>query len=111
MLKGIDIQVLRRVEGAADEMGEPTITWQAETVSNVLVAPSENDRIEQSGRVLGTDDTLNVYFPKTYTDSLKNCKLGISGSTWDVLGDPNGFIPSQCPTSWNRRVVARKVEG
>lgn len=111
-MRGISVVVRRPSEGTeVDSMGEPIVSWLEETVTNVLVGPSESNRIEQNGRILGTDDTLNVYVPKTYIASLKNCKMLIYGAEWSVLGDPQAFPAALCPTSWNRRVVVRKVEG
>jgi hypothetical protein len=110
-MRGIDVIIKRRVEGEPDSMGEPIITWEEEVVSNVLVASSESGRIEQDGRELGTDDTVNVYFPKAYEGRLKDCRIVLWGDDWDILGDPQGYLSDISPTLWNRRASARKVEG
>jgi hypothetical protein len=110
-MRGVDVTVKRPVEGELDSMGEPSVMWESEIVSNVLVAPAESERIEQDGRARGTDDIANVYFPKSYTARLKGCKVTLRGEDWDVIGDPQGYMADISPTAWNRRVSVRKVEG
>ena len=110
MIRGEDVTVLRKSASGTDAMGEPDITWESETVPDVLWSQAESERLSDGTRPGGTDDTVTFHFPKAYTDDLSGCRISVQGRIYDVLGDPIGYIPAITPGKWNRTVTGRKVE-
>lgn len=110
-MRGVTVEVLRRSVVGEDEMGEPKVEWVSESVPNVLWHQTEADRLSDGTRPDGTDDSITLYFPKTYAETLCGRRVVISGRTYDVLGDPIGYMPDMTPGKHNRMVTARKVDG
>jgi hypothetical protein len=110
MIKGESVCVLRFVETGKDGMGEPVQEWQSETVEDVLFSPSStaDGSVERPN-----GDTLIVtfHFPKTYTQSLRGCRIEYAGNTYSVQGDPQAYMIDNCPTQWNRTVTAQVYYG
>lgn len=113
MIRGRAVTVWRKAETGEDEMGEPLVDWMPERVENVLWGPSEYAaRLSEDGaRPAMTDDEITVHIPKTYTACLAGCRIEVEGALWDVVGDPQGYMPELTPGPWNRSATARKVEG
>lgn len=103
--------VYRPVEGEPDPMGEPAVEWVPEEVDGVLWIQHLADRIEDADRPAGTEDEVKLHFPKTYTESLLGCRIGVCGRLYEVVGDPVGYMPGLTPGKWNRAVIARRVDG
>ena len=110
MIKGDSVNVLRFVNTGTDDMGEPVQEWQTETVEDVLFAPSSTEDVGAE-RPNGDAVVVTFHFPKTYTQSLRGCKIEYAGSTYAVQGDPHGYMIENCPTRWNRTVTAQVCYG
>lgn len=108
---GVEVTVLRKSEAGRDEMGEPIVSWVPEPVENVLWSKSSSDRLEDGDRPEGTEDTVTFHFPKIYALPLSGCRIVLGSRTYDVLGDPIGYMPELTPGKHNRPVVGRRVEG
>lgn len=113
MIRGAPVTLYRRVEAGEDEMGEPIVSWEPETIYDVLWSQGEGDStgLPDGFRPLGTDDTVTVHLPKTYTASVAGCEFEFCGKRYKVEGDPAGYMPELTPGRWNRRVTARRVGG
>lgn len=109
-MRGSDVTVLRKTESGEDEMGDPIVSWVPETVDNVLWSKSRSADLDDVSRPDGTEDTVTFHFPKTYTASLSGCKIVLGSRTYDVVGDPVGYMPEHTPGVWNRPVMGRRVE-
>lgn len=110
MIKGDSVQVLRFVDVGTDDMGEPVQEWQSETVEDVLFAPSSTENLDVE-RPNGDEVVVTFHFPKTYTSSLRGCRIVYAGETFAVQGDPKGYMIDNCPTRWNRPVTAQVCYG
>lgn len=110
-MRGVTVEVLRRSVVGEDEMGEPEIEWVSESVPNVLWHQAEAERLSDGTRPSGTDDSVTLYFPKSYAKSLCMSRVVIAGRMYDVVGDPIGYMPEMTPGKHNREVTARKVAG
>lgn len=110
IFKGMQVKVLRQVKGEPDEMGEPTVTWSCETVDNVLVHPGSTTDLEVS-RPEGVQIDMTFHFPKTYTASLRGCRIRFNAHEYRVVGDPQPYMEQNTPGSWNRTVGAEAVYG
>lgn len=111
MIFGERVALMERGSGSLDEFGNERAEYgSAQTVSNVLVAPSSSQDLGPE-RPDGDATIMTFHFPKTYIGSLKGCLIGWRGSWWEVIGDPRPYSKDSTPGVWNRPVQARLVEG
>ena len=112
MIQGERVTLFAQVKGAEDSYGVPSVEWRAQSVvENVLVAPSGTADLEPGMHADGDSVTLTLHFPKTYTGSLRSCRVAVRGVMYDVVGDPQPYIDQNVPGAWNRPVTVRLVEG
>lgn len=111
MIFGARISLRVRQSGKNDEFGNEQAEYgSAQTVSNVLVAPSSSQDLGAE-RPDGDATIMTFHFPKTYIGQLKGCLIGWSGAWWEVIGDPQPYSKDSTPGVWNRPVQARLVKG
>lgn len=111
MIFGERIVLRVRQSGSVDEFGNERAEYGgAQTLSNVLVAPSSSQDLGAE-RPDGDATVMTFHFPKTYVGSLKGCLIGWQGRWWEVIGDPQPYSKESTPGMWNRPVQARLVKG
>jgi hypothetical protein len=111
MIFGERIALRVRQSGALDEFGNERAEYgSAQTVSNVLVAPTSSQDLGAE-RPDGDATVMTFHFPKTYIGSLSGCLIGWGQKWWEVIGDPRPYSTGSTPGVWNRPVQARLVEG
>lgn len=97
--------------GSLDEFANERAEYRrAQTVSNVLVAPTSSQDLGAE-RPDGDATVMTFHFPKTYIGQLKGCLIGWGGAWWEVIGDPQPYSKESTPGVWNRPVQARLVKG
>lgn len=111
MIKGETVTVLSPGAEAQDPFGAPIRSYTAESVDNVVIHPSDPEDYTAGNRPDGAIVQWVLHFPKTYTASLRECKVVVRGETYDVEGDPMPYMDVNTPTPWNRRAYALRVEG
>lgn len=111
MIKGEQVTVYRPSATLTDAFGAPVKTWTAETVENVVRHPAEAKDYTESNRPEGTIIGWVLHFPKTYTASLRECRVEVEGELYDIEGDPQAYMLANTPTPWNRRAYAIRTEG
>lgn len=111
MIFGERIVLQARQSGSLDEFRNERAEYgSAQTLSNVLVAPSSSQDLGAE-RPDGNATVMTFHFPKTYVGSLKGCLIGWKGRWWEVIGNPQPYSKDSTPGVWNRPVQARLVEG
>ena len=109
---GETVVVERQVAGAPDAHGNATVTWAAESVADVLVAPGPRTDIADPGRPDGTVVAWTLHFPKTYTGALRGARVRIrGGAACDVIGDPQPYTVENTPTRWVLPVEVKRGDG
>ena len=111
MIKGETVAVLHPSADGSDPFGAPVRQYEPETVENVVIHPADPSDYTETNRPDGALVQWVLHFPKTYTASLRECKVVVRGETYDVEGDPMPYMEVNCPTPWNRRAYALRVEG
>lgn len=114
MIRGESVWVLAPLLGAEDAFGSPTKTWddsQAVEVENVLLAPASPEDVAGSIRPEGVKVRFRLHFPKTYTQSLRGCRVKVRGQWMQVVGDPQPYQDANTPGAWNRPVDVEEVKG
>ena len=99
---------------AYDENKDEIETW-TETELRVLFATPTTTQIDENMRLYGVRVGFIVHFPKTFTASVRGCKIfrPRDGRTYDVAGDPQPYPPENCPSHvpWNREVGVGWIDG
>lgn len=109
VILGETVTVLTPSQSAEDAYGQAVKKWTDEVVRNVLVCePTTADLAE---RPEGDSVSLTLHFPKTYTASLRGCRVTLRGRTYEVLGDPVALTEANTPGKWNRAAAVKFVEG
>lgn len=96
---------------AYDEHMEEVETWEREEVQNVLVAPGSTSDVEESARPDGTRAVFTLGFPKTFSKSLRGCRVEVRGTAYSVIGDPQPNSAANCPTAWWYTAEVEAVDG
>lgn len=111
MIRGTQVTVIFKTADSVDDMNMPVYSESRETVEDVLVGPSSTDDTPGGQRQAGDRTEIALYFPKTFTRSLRGCEVEAVGKTWRVLGNPQPYMDVNTPTRWNRKAIVALVEG
>lgn len=111
MIRGVQVTVSAPQDDGQDELGNRRLTWgRPMPVGNVLVSPASSQDLAAS-RPDGDATVMVFHFPKTYTGSLRGCRIQWNGADYEVMGNPQAYMDHATPTLWDRPVQARLVEG
>ena len=94
-----------------DEHMEEVTTWEEATVQNVVVTPGATSDVLDSTRPDGTRVAFTLGFPKTFTASLRGCRVLVRGIECAVIGDPQPYAAENVPGSWNMNVEVERIDG
>lgn len=94
-----------------DEHMEEVTTWDEATVQNVVVTPGATSDVLDSTRPDGTRVDYTLGFPKTFTESLRGCRVVVRGVECAVVGDPQPYTADNVPGGHNYTVEAVRVDG
>lgn len=111
MLRGETVQVKTFEESGVDAYNAATTVETVQTVENVLVAPQTGENLGED-RPNGVLSAYTLYFPKAYSGPpLANAEVLVRGDWHKVVGHPDTFDPSLCPTDWNMVVEVEVAHG
>ena len=110
LLSGETVAVLTQ-SVAYDEHMEAVESWKREEVGNVLVAPGATSDVLDSTRPDGTRVAFTLGFPKTFTASLRGCRVVVRGIECAVVGDPQPYTAGNVPGAWNYTAEVEAVDG
>ena len=94
-----------------DEHMEEVVTWDEATVANVVVTPGATSDVLDSTRPDGTRVAFTLGFPKSFTGSLRGCRVVVRGTEYAVVGDPQPLTPGNVPGPWNYTAEVEAVDG
>lgn len=94
-----------------DEHMEEVVTWGEATVQNVVVTPGATSDVLDSTRPDGTRVAFTLGFPKTFTASLRGCRVIVRGVECAVIGDPHPYTAENVPGAWNYTAEVARVDG
>lgn len=107
---GETVTVITHEQTGQDDYGAPVTEAVAASVANVLVQPgSSNDLGEE--RPEGVEVLYTLQFPKAYTGELEGADIVVRGETCRVIGHPDAYDATFCPTEWNRTVEVGGTHG
>lgn len=94
-----------------DEHMEQVEEWQEATVPNVVVAPGPTANVAGTARPDGTRVEFTLGFPKSFTASLRGCRVVVRGIEYAVIGDPQPLTSGNVPGPWDRTAEVEAVDG
>ena len=96
-----------------DENKDEVATWTEIELDNVLFGRPTTEQVDEAMRLYGVHAQYTLGIPKTFTDSLRGCKVyrPRDGRTYTIAGDPMPIPPEICQTPWNREAIAGWVDG
>lgn len=110
LIKSQTIQVITP-KATLDELGEPVAySEDVSTVENVVVRAGATSDLDTT-RPNGVKVAYTLCFPKTYTESLKDCKVKLFDEVYNVIGDPKAYMEENTPTEWNLTCEVEAVNG
>lgn len=93
-----------------DDLGEPTDGECATQEVDVLVCPGSASELDAT-RPNGVEVTYTLHFPKTWTESLRDCSVAVRGETYRVIGDPKPYTAANTPGEWYLPVEVTRTDG
>lgn len=109
-MRGERVTVLRPVRTLGEDR-EPSVSWERSDVDDVLVAPAATSGEPGTNRPLPTQTALTLGFPKTFSGSLRGCRVSVRGEEFEVVGDPRPNQAWNCPTRWWLTAEVRRALG
>lgn len=109
LIKGETVTVIAPNE-EYDRFGEPVDSDPVETDVLCVVCPGATTDFDAT-RPDGIDVAYTVHFPKTWTDSLRGCKVRVRGREYEVVGDPQAYTTANTPGLYNRPCEVKYADG
>ncbi len=110
-MKGEVVTVESRIRVGVDDLNSPVYEAHCSDVGNVLVVPGASSDVEGSIRPDGVKVSYTLHFPKTFSGSLRGCRVKVRGEWFSVIGDPKPYTIENCPTEWCMPVEVGVVNG
>lgn len=113
MIRGVSVTVYTPSEGELDRFGNSTISYESQTVDNVLVAPGATADLE-AARPEGATVSYTLHFPKTFSGSLEGALIALPDpweGTYRVVGSPGQYMDENTPTQWHMPVEVGLANG
>lgn len=110
LIRGVSVEVTRRVPTGTDRFGAETFETETEAVGNVLPDPDTTGDVGAE-RPDGVTVDMRFHFPKGYGRSLRGCVVSYDGRAYRVIGDPQPYVEADTPGPWNLTVDAEAVDG
>lgn len=110
LFKGIEIQLLDRVQTGSDPFGAPIWEEVEVAVENVLVAPVSSEDIINERELTGKTIVYELAIPKGDSRVWEGRRVKFFGRQWRVVGIPVEGIESLIPLDWNRKVRVEAFE-
>lgn len=101
--------VQQRTPSGVNEIGETIWVDERQDVAGVLVAPGNGVDVSDTIRPDGSRVTYTLYFPKTFTGTLRGAKVVVRGIELDVIGEPDRYVGA--PGKWDMVVQVGVVHG
>lgn len=110
LIKGIDITLYSKTATGTDAFGQKTYSTSAVTVSNVIVAPSTAEEINDTLEFYGKKAEYTLCIPKGDNHSWDNVDVEFFGKKYHTIGPAKEYIESNLPLSWNKQVRVERIE-
>lgn len=104
------VTVTRREQTGTDPFNAPVYDDVDEQVPGVLPQPGATDDLSAE-RPDGVTVDMTFHFPRGYSKSLRGCRISYGGVSYEVVGDPQPYLPEITPGPFSTTVEAVRVDG
>lgn len=110
-MRGITVTLYERTQTGTDALNHPIYSETAETIDNVLVAPSGSVEVLEQYNLEGRKSDYVMAIPKGDTHEwTAGKKVGFFGAYWRIIEMPEEGIDWLIPLSWNKKVRVERYE-
>jgi hypothetical protein len=110
-MRGITVTLYERTQTGVDALNHPIYTETAETVDNVLVAPSASTEALEQYNLEGRKSDYIMAIPKGDTHEwTAGKKVRFFNADWRIVEIPEEGIEWLIPLSWNKKVKVERYE-
>lgn len=110
-MRGITITLFERTQTGVDALNHPVYTEKAETIDNVLVAPSASIEVTDQTNLDGRRSDYTMAIPKGDTHEwTAGKKVRFFNADWRIVEIPEEGIEWLVPLSWNKKVKVERYE-
>lgn len=107
MIKGITVQLKKKIQNGTDPFGRPIYSEQIINVDNVLVGEPSADDITTDLSLYGKKLAYTLAIPKGDTNVWEDTEVSFFGANFRTYGYVTQGIESMIPLDWNKKI---KVE-
>lgn len=107
MIKGITVQLKKKIQTGTDPFGRPIYSEQIINVDNVLVGEPSTDDITTDLSLYGKKLAYTLAIPKGDTNVWEDTEVSFFGANFRTYGYVTQGIESMIPLDWNKKI---KVE-
>ena len=111
VLKGITVNLIRKVQNGTDAFNRPIEQEVITPVDNVLVAPlsQTGEEILSELSMDGKKVKYQLGIPKGDTHTWEDTEVEFFGFRWKTIGFSTIGIEDMIPLDWNRKVLVERV--
>lgn len=107
MIKGITVQLKKKIQTGTDPFGRPIYSEQIINVDNVLIGEPSADDVTSDLSLYGKKLAYTLAIPKGDTNIWEDTEVSFFGQTFRTYGFVSQGIESMIPLDWNKKI---KVE-
>lgn len=107
MIKGITVQLKKKIQTGTDAFGNPIYDYQIVNVDNVLIGEPSADDVTSEMSLYGKKLAYTLAIPKGDTNIWEDTEVSFFGANFRTYGYVTQGIELMIPLDWNKKV---KVE-
>jgi len=109
MIQGIPVVLTVKTKVGEDAFGAPIYEPSAETVENVLVAPTSAEEIQDTLTLTGRRAVYTLGIPKGDAHVWEDTTVQFFGQTFHTIGPVTEGIEALIPLCWNKKVQVERI--
>lgn len=109
MIQGIPVVLTVKTKAGEDAFGAPIYETSAETVENVLVAPTSAEEIQDTLTLTGRRAIYTLGIPKGDAHVWEDTTVQFFGQTFHTIGPVTEGIEALIPLCWNKKVQVERI--
>lgn len=111
MIKGITIQLIKKIEGPPDQLGNPTYTEEPVEVNDVLVGQPSADDVTTSLQIYGKSVAYTLAIPKGDANEWEDTEVILPcpfEGRYRTFGFVTAGIEENIPLRWNKKIQVER---
>lgn len=109
-MRGMTVTLYVPTAGTPDAFNDPTVTYTAVPVANVLVGQPTTDEITSGIDLYGKKAEYMLGIPKGDAHTWEDAEVEFFGRRWRTFGMVTQGIEANVPTPWHKKVRVARYE-